>query len=67
MIEHYLDLLQPLGIQAPAVRFDLQEIPADGRMALPFDVTLTGGSGYMRPGPVMGPEIAGIGGVAVHA
>ena len=29
VIEHYLDLLKPLGIEAPAVRFDLPEFAAD--------------------------------------
>lgn len=36
VIEHYLDLLRPLGIKGPAVRFDLQEQPADGRTADEF-------------------------------
>lgn len=33
VIEHYLDLLQPLGINSPDVRFDLPERDADGQMA----------------------------------
>jgi lipopolysaccharide heptosyltransferase I len=33
VIEHYLDLLKPLGIEAPAVRFDLPEHSADARTA----------------------------------
>jgi lipopolysaccharide heptosyltransferase I len=37
VIEHYLTMLRPLGIQSPAVRFDLPERPAEARMA---DVTL---------------------------
>lgn len=36
VIEHYLDLLEPLGIESSAVRFDLQETSADGRMATEF-------------------------------
>jgi heptosyltransferase-1 len=34
VIEHYLDLLRPLGITSPRVRFDLPESEADGRMAM---------------------------------
>lgn len=33
VIEHYLDLLRPLGIAAPEVRFDLPEAERDARMA----------------------------------
>jgi heptosyltransferase-1 len=33
VIEHYLTMLRPLGIDAPAVRFDLSERPAEARMA----------------------------------
>ena len=33
VIEHYLTMLRPLGIDSPAVRFDLPERPADARMA----------------------------------
>ena len=33
VIDHYLDLLKPLGIDAPAVRFDLPERSEDARMA----------------------------------
>jgi ADP-heptose:LPS heptosyltransferase len=33
VIEHYLDLLKPLGIESPAVRFDLPERDVDARMA----------------------------------
>ena len=33
VIEHYLDLLKPLGIESPAVRFDLPERADDARMA----------------------------------
>lgn len=33
VIEHYLDLLKPLGIDSPAVRFDLPESDRDSRMA----------------------------------
>jgi ADP-heptose:LPS heptosyltransferase len=33
VIEHYLTMLRPLGIDAPAVRFDLLERPAEARMA----------------------------------
>lgn len=36
VIEHYLDLLQPLGITSPAVQFDLPESPADAEMADAF-------------------------------
>ena len=35
-IEHYLDLLKPLGIESPAVRFDLPERADDARMADEF-------------------------------
>jgi lipopolysaccharide heptosyltransferase I len=33
VIEHYLDLLKPLGIHSPTVRFDLPERSEDARMA----------------------------------
>jgi heptosyltransferase-1 len=33
VIEHYLDLLQPLGIASPQVRFELPESERDARMA----------------------------------
>jgi heptosyltransferase I len=33
VIDHYLELLRPLGIESPEVRFDLPEQPADARMA----------------------------------
>ena len=33
VIEHYLTMLRPLGIDSPAVRFDLPERPAEARMA----------------------------------
>lgn len=36
VIEHYLDLLRPLGIQSPTVRFDLPERTDDARMADAF-------------------------------
>jgi len=36
VIEHYLDLLKPLGINSPVVRFDLPERDEDGRMADEF-------------------------------
>jgi ADP-heptose:LPS heptosyltransferase len=36
VIEHYLDLLRPLGIESPAVRFDLPELLPDARMAEEF-------------------------------
>jgi ADP-heptose:LPS heptosyltransferase len=36
VIEHYLDLLKPLGIESPAVRFDLPERDEDGQMADEF-------------------------------
>jgi ADP-heptose:LPS heptosyltransferase len=36
VIEHYLDLLRPLGIESPAVRFDLPERPADAKTADAF-------------------------------
>jgi lipopolysaccharide heptosyltransferase I len=36
VIEHYLDLLTPLGIESPVVKFDLRESPADGQMANEF-------------------------------
>lgn len=36
VIEHYLDLLRPLGIQSPAVRFDLPERADDSRMVDTF-------------------------------
>ena len=34
VIEHYLDLLKPLGIEAPGVRFDLPELLPDARAAV---------------------------------
>jgi lipopolysaccharide heptosyltransferase I len=36
VVEHYLDLLKPLGIDAPAVRFDLPERREDARIADAF-------------------------------
>lgn len=33
VIDHYLELLRPLGISAPAVRFDLPERASDGLLA----------------------------------
>ena len=36
VIEHYLDLLGPLGITSPSVRFDLPERTEDARMADEF-------------------------------
>jgi lipopolysaccharide heptosyltransferase I len=36
VIEHYLDLLRPLGIDSPNVRFDLPERAADARAADAF-------------------------------
>lgn len=36
VIEHYLNMLRPLGIDAPTVRFDLQESDADARVADKF-------------------------------
>jgi heptosyltransferase-1 len=36
VIERYLSMLRPLGIQSPAVRFDLPERPQDARMAEGF-------------------------------
>ena len=36
MIEHYLSMLRPLGIESPAVRFDLPETDADARSAEKF-------------------------------
>ena len=36
MIEHYLSMLRPLGIESPAVRFDLPERAADAEMADAF-------------------------------
>lgn len=36
VIEHYLDMLRPLGIHSPSVRFDLPERPADARAAEKF-------------------------------
>jgi ADP-heptose:LPS heptosyltransferase len=36
VIEHYLELLKPLGIESPLVRFDLPESDADARMAEGF-------------------------------
>ncbi len=36
VIEHYLDLLRPLGIESPAVRFDLPEMLPDARVADEF-------------------------------
>jgi lipopolysaccharide heptosyltransferase I len=35
-IEHYLDMLRPLGIESPVVRFDLPELLPDARMADEF-------------------------------
>ncbi len=36
VIEHYLGMLRPLGIESPDARFDLAERPLDGRMADDF-------------------------------
>lgn len=36
VIEHYLELLKPLGVESPEVRFDLPERDADARMAEEF-------------------------------
>ncbi len=36
VIDHYLDMLRPLGITTPAVRYDLPESIADGRTADEF-------------------------------
>jgi ADP-heptose:LPS heptosyltransferase len=36
VIEHYLELLRPLGVDSPEVRFDLTERAADGRAASEF-------------------------------
>jgi lipopolysaccharide heptosyltransferase I len=36
VVEHYLSMLRPLGIESPAVRFDLPEYAEDGRMADEF-------------------------------
>jgi lipopolysaccharide heptosyltransferase I len=33
VIEHYLEMLQPVGIESPSVRFDLPEHTADAQMA----------------------------------
>jgi lipopolysaccharide heptosyltransferase I len=33
VIEHYLTMLRPVGIEGPAVRFELPERPAEARMA----------------------------------
>jgi lipopolysaccharide heptosyltransferase I len=39
VIEHYLDMLRPLGIHSPAVRFDLPERAADSRTIEKFLLT----------------------------
>lgn len=36
VIEHYLSMLRPLGIESPAVRFDLPERPVDAEVAEQF-------------------------------
>ena len=36
VIEHYLSMLRPLGIESPAVRFDMPERAADAQMADKF-------------------------------
>jgi lipopolysaccharide heptosyltransferase I len=36
VIDHYLEMLRPLGVKSPRVRFDLPERAADGRMAEAF-------------------------------
>jgi lipopolysaccharide heptosyltransferase I len=36
VIEHYLGMLQPLGIESPTVRFDLPELEADAQLAEKF-------------------------------
>ncbi len=36
VIEHYLSMLRPLGIEAPAVRFDLPEFAADANVVEQF-------------------------------
>ncbi len=53
VIEHYLDLLKPLGIESPAVRFDLPEREVDARMAEDFlrvNGLAAGGFVLMNPG-----------------
>lgn len=53
VIEHYLDLLKPLGIGSPAVRFDLPERSEDARMADAFLLTsglAAGRFALMNPG-----------------
>ena len=53
VIEHYLDLLRPLGIESPSVRFDLPERDDDARMADDFlraNGLTAGGFVLMNPG-----------------
>ena len=53
VIDHYLEMLQPLGIKSPRVRFDLPEREADGRMAeafLAFERLAAKGFAILNPG-----------------
>jgi ADP-heptose:LPS heptosyltransferase len=53
VIDHYLELLRPLGIRSPAVRFDLPERPVDSRPVDAFlqDQGLSGGPfALLNPG-----------------
>jgi lipopolysaccharide heptosyltransferase I len=53
VIEHYLELLAPLGISSPGVRFDLSERAEDGRFAdelLRSNGLTAGGFAIMNPG-----------------
>jgi ADP-heptose:LPS heptosyltransferase len=53
VIEHYLELLKPLGIESPGVRFDLPEMPADEEKIDVYlrSVNLAGGAfAVLNPG-----------------
>jgi heptosyltransferase-1 len=52
VIDANLELLRPLGIQSPAVRFDLPETPADRATAerIAADLNLTRGFAIVNPG-----------------
>ena len=53
VIDHYLELLRPLGIESPTVRFDLPERAADANMAEDFlraQGLTRGGFAVLNPG-----------------
>jgi len=52
IVDRYLQLLRPLGIESPAVAFNVPERPADGEAVDRFlaERSLTGGYGVINPG-----------------